>query len=378
MKSLFSILLYLIFSVFSAQTQITEAILDIVPYGVDDQLVERGIAGFVDYRYSGEVSLASDDPNHISVAFLDSLGNIAGTADFDRFGKLEEYSQNFYGAAGELVKTNYYGTRGKLLWSKGFCYDISGRLVECIEYAGDGKVDGKSLYFYNDEGLLYKVRQLDHEGRLSFWRIIRYSDQKVPEHVSLKQARGFTMSNITFHYDTEGVLKEKKVFAGLKGQISGEEFEYDNHLLYQRRSYNNGSLDAVTVRRYVYDGMRRVLKKEGLETGAIIFQEYSPDTLLYGYQSKATFPGGKLQLVSHLQKMVAMPEGVLQQGVVIVGFTVRENGKLRKIRIEKGLSSMINEKAIEIVRRMPRWKPGFDSEGAPQNTEVYLPLIFVK
>lgn len=45
-------------------------------------------------------------------------------------------------------------------------------------------------------------------------------------------------------------------------------------------------------------------------------------------------------------------------GRVLVGFVVNEDGSLSDVKVMKGLTPVMDEEAIRVVKSMPKWKPG--------------------
>jgi len=73
-----------------------------------------------------------------------------------------------------------------------------------------------------------------------------------------------------------------------------------------------------------------------------------------------------------------VPETPSQQGVVVVEFDVKSNGKIRKEKVQKGLSPLLDEMAIDVVQNMPNWIPAKSSDGKFVKSRVYLPVVFLK
>ncbi|RQV95172.1 hypothetical protein EH221_06685, partial [bacterium] len=319
------------------------------------------------------------EANHFHAVFIDSIGRIFKTVEFNRFKQPENYSCNTFDDLGNLIHRAHYGPGGELLWSEGFFYDVSGRLIERVEYADDGSIDGKTLYFVNADGQLYKTRQLNYAGELSFWQIIYYSAKNLPNRISLKQAQGFTMSNTHIHYDDQSLPVERIISAGLNGPVTREEFLYDRDaLLTEQHSYNEGDLKSIMVRSYCRGNFPRMLMENKLFTDDVKCPGKPFDSLITGFTSRASFPNGTEALNAYLSSVAQIPDSVNQQGVVMVEFEVKPNGKIRKAKVQKELSPLLDEMAVDIVLDMPSWIPAQSSDGKPEKSMVYLPVVFLK
>jgi TonB family protein len=379
MKLVSTVFTIFLLQVIPVRAQNVENVLDFIPGGGSETLAESGITGFIDYHYSGEISKARREANHFTVVFIDSSGRIIKSVEFNRFRKIENYWCNAFNESGNLAQRIHYGPGGELLWSEGFFYDVSGKLVEQVEYAEDGSIDGKMLFFFNEDGHLYKTRQLNYAGELSFWQIFYYSDEKLPERISLKQAQGFTMSNTLILYDDDFLPIQRKVSAGRKAPVSSDLFFYDaNHLLAEQRFFYNRDLEAINIRNYCRGNFDRMLMENKLYMDEGICPTQCCDPVISEFVSHASFPGGTAALEAYLNSTVKMPVPAPQQGVVMVEFEVKTNGKVRKVKVQKGLTPLLDEMAVDIVQDMPNWIPAQSTEGKPKKSMVYLPVVFLK
>lgn len=70
---------------------------------------------------------------------------------------------------------------------------------------------------------------------------------------------------------------------------------------------------------------------------------------------------------------VARKENI--QGKVIVSFTVRTDGSISDVVVERGIGGGCDEEAIRIIKLMPKWLPG-KNKGKLVNVKYKLPLSF--
>lgn len=66
--------------------------------------------------------------------------------------------------------------------------------------------------------------------------------------------------------------------------------------------------------------------------------------------------------------------GVLT-GLVIVSFTVNEDGNLSDIKVERTLDHMLDEEVIRVVKSMPKWKPA-KLNGKAVKSKYTIPVNF--
>ncbi len=102
-------------------------------------------------------------------------------------------------------------------------------------------------------------------------------------------------------------------------------------------------------------------------------------TPIYTIVEKAPeFIEGQASLFKYLQNSITYPKLARMQrieGTVYVSFTVLQNGQIARVRILRGIGGGCNEVAMNIVKQMPRWKPGL-TQGMPVPVTYTLPVKF--
>lgn len=66
-------------------------------------------------------------------------------------------------------------------------------------------------------------------------------------------------------------------------------------------------------------------------------------------------------VVAAIQRACRYPAEALRnrvQGTVLVGFTVSQQGEVRDVRVEKGLSADLDEATVAAVKTLPLFRPG--------------------
>lgn len=91
---------------------------------------------------------------------------------------------------------------------------------------------------------------------------------------------------------------------------------------------------------------------------------------------RASFPGGKEELVKWLKENLDYPEDAKRYGTVVVDFIVKKNGKLTDFHVHKGVNEILDIAAVEILRGMPKWEPAIKN-GKAVDSKVQLPVKFV-
>lgn len=94
--------------------------------------------------------------------------------------------------------------------------------------------------------------------------------------------------------------------------------------------------------------------------------------------TEAQFPSGQTGLNNFISSNLIYPQQAIELGItgrVIVAFNVSSDGTLSNIRIKNGVDALIDNEALRIVRKMPRWTPA-KSNNNPISTEEILPINF--
>ena len=90
------------------------------------------------------------------------------------------------------------------------------------------------------------------------------------------------------------------------------------------------------------------------------------------------FKGGKEAMQKFIAKNIVYPEAAIEnniQGKVFVKFVVDAKGNIKNITVVRGAHPLLDEAAINVIDKMPRWKPG-KYKGKKVSTQVMLPIAF--
>ena len=188
---------------------------------------------------------------------------------------------------------------------------------------------------------------------------------------------------ITEYYKTGKKKKEQYILYKDKiGQFIGGPITewYDNGQL--RRSYNyKGALylDGEVVSYYKTGELKRKdLYKDGkLVKGAT----YSIEAIEVDHSDfimEATYPGGNNELVAFLLKNLKYPKKAKKnniEGKVYVKFMIDEKGKITNAKIVKSVDEELDEEALRVVNKMPKWSP-YIIDGEIMATYFMLPVSF--
>jgi periplasmic protein TonB len=95
-------------------------------------------------------------------------------------------------------------------------------------------------------------------------------------------------------------------------------------------------------------------------------------------QEMPEFPGGESKMLEYISENLYYPKGAQRQnisGTVYIKFVVDPQGQIKNIQLLKGIGGGCEEQAIQVIKRMPLWKPG-KQNGQAVNVQLQLPINF--
>lgn len=93
---------------------------------------------------------------------------------------------------------------------------------------------------------------------------------------------------------------------------------------------------------------------------------------------EAEFPGGQKNMFLFISNYLEYPEESIElgeQGRVYLSFIVEADGTITEVKIDRGVSLLIDREAKRIIKSMPRWIPAI-CNGKRIRTRMRLPLNF--
>jgi protein TonB len=93
-------------------------------------------------------------------------------------------------------------------------------------------------------------------------------------------------------------------------------------------------------------------------------------------ESEPEFPGGNEAFMKFIAKNLKYPKGEVEaQGKVFINFIVQKDGSTTNFRVVKSLHPALDREALNVLRKMPKWKPGMQL-GKPVKCGYTVPLMF--
>jgi len=105
-----------------------------------------------------------------------------------------------------------------------------------------------------------------------------------------------------------------------------------------------------------------------------------PDLPLFFAEVMPVFGNGDADLLKYLSNCIKFTRFALDseiQGTVFVTFVVGKTGKVRDVKVLRGLGYGLDKVAVECIANMPKWKPG-SQKGVLRSVRYNVPIKFVR
>lgn len=107
--------------------------------------------------------------------------------------------------------------------------------------------------------------------------------------------------------------------------------------------------------------------------------ENQKSTVIYDVvEQMPHFPGGQGEFMKYMGSNVKYPKSAVEakkQGVVIVGFVIKEDGSVANPKILKSVDADLDAEALRVVGASPKWIPGTQN-GKPVSVKYVVPVRF--
>lgn len=94
---------------------------------------------------------------------------------------------------------------------------------------------------------------------------------------------------------------------------------------------------------------------------------------------EAKFEGGYDAWKSFLLDELIYPEMSIEfneQGTVYLSFIIELDGSIGEVKVLRGVSKLLDEEAIRVIKKSPKWKPGLINN-QPVRTRINIPINFI-
>ena len=102
------------------------------------------------------------------------------------------------------------------------------------------------------------------------------------------------------------------------------------------------------------------------------------EEIINAVENMPEYPGGFDAMFDFINANLVYPQEAIDAGIegrVFVGFVVEKDGSVSSIKLLRGIGYGCDEAAMDVVRKMPKWKPA-TQRGKPVRVQYQLPFNF--
>jgi len=181
-------------------------------------------------------------------------------------------------------------------------------------------------------------------------------------------------------YSDSGYVTAKGMYAANKQTGEWNTYFSNGHIWYTLH-YVDDKRNGSLISYYNTGEVKRRCEymNDSLITGKC-FRKNGADTAYYDFYIYPKFRGGDAALVRYFQKNLKYPKEAMKyklEGKVYVQFTVKKDGTVADVKLDPKRNSyyMLNDAAIDFVKQMPKWSPGY-VDGELKDFKKGIPILF--
>jgi TonB family protein len=177
------------------------------------------------------------------------------------------------------------------------------------------------------------------------------------------------------YYKENGNLSEEGDYKNEKQSGYWIHYFEDTNVVWWTCSYNEGKLDRKLLSYYRSGKLKRLTHyNNGELLSGKCYAEDGSEIPFTEFEVWPQFP----EYVSFIQRYLKYPDYARShniEGQVVVKFVVNEKGEIEDPRIIKSVHKTVDAAALDVVKQMPRWKPGMIDD-KPAKIWFTLPINF--
>ena len=108
-------------------------------------------------------------------------------------------------------------------------------------------------------------------------------------------------------------------------------------------------------------------------------EEAAEEEVFFIVESMPQFQGGGVEkFINYVMKNIKYPEEAAEKGIegrIIIQFTVDKTGKIKNIKIIRGVDKLLDDEAIRVIKNAPIWSPGMQ-RGRSVDVQMTIPISF--
>jgi TonB family protein len=180
------------------------------------------------------------------------------------------------------------------------------------------------------------------------------------------------------YYSEENQVQKEENF--MRGVFHGQNKSwYENGNPYEFINYRYGKKQGELVTHWRNGQLRRkdVFENNELESGTV-WDSLGNEVDYYHYMTMPEFPGGQHELFRFISRNVKYPRRAQYNkiyGKVLLQFIVAKDGSIQNIEVIESVHKLLDEEAIRVIQKLPKWKPG-TKEGEAVYVRYQVPINF--
>ena len=154
---------------------------------------------------------------------------------------------------------------------------------------------------------------------------------------------------------------------------------YASGQLQSESNYVMGALED-SLKMYHANGVlkRSDVYKKGVFVNGQCYDQNQKEITYFPFEVNPDFEGGPRAMFQFLADNIQYPKKSRrngEEGIVYVGFVIDKTGDVVDVKVKRGVSPLIDEEAMRVVKLMPKWKAG-KQDGAFVRVAFTLPIKF--
>lgn len=154
---------------------------------------------------------------------------------------------------------------------------------------------------------------------------------------------------------------------------------YASGQLQSESNYVMGALED-SLKMYHANGVlkRSEVYKKGVMVSGQCYDQNQAEITYFPFDVNPDFEGGSRAMFQFLADNIQYPKKSRrngEEGIVYVGFVIDKTGDVVDVKVKRGVSPLIDEEAMRVVKLMPKWKAG-KQDGAFVRVAFTLPIKF--
>jgi periplasmic protein TonB len=189
---------------------------------------------------------------------------------------------------------------------------------------------------------------------------------------------GFIQNGKSMSWYENGQLKNETNF--INGKLNGKDISYyENGQLKSNLTYKEGKKESELVSYWKNGKLKRKdrYNNGNFESGNC-YDSLGNDIKHFDYEIMPQYKGGDSKLLSDIANNIEYPTNSKNAGIqgrVIVRFAINSDGTISSVDILKGVNAELNQEAMRVVRKLKKFKPGYE-DGEPVPVFYMVPINF--